>query len=192
MILGITGTSGSGKHTAAEFLAQKGWVILDADQIAHHLYRPYTHVWKAIVKSFGEAVLGQHDHIDRQRLGKRVFTDPKKLKKLNDIVHPALIHYLTDQLYRHDRRERSVAVVAALWKELKLRDLCNQILLIKIQPELAYRRLQLKEGISRDEFKKRLQNQSIPRNPDFMIENNSSRQAFYQAIARLPLSGSLR
>ena len=41
MILGITGKSGTGKHTAAKFLEQKGWKVLDVDKIAHKLYRPY-------------------------------------------------------------------------------------------------------------------------------------------------------
>ena len=95
MILGITGISGSGKHTAANFLKQKGWVVLDADKIAHYLYRPYTSLWKAVVKEFGEDILSANDKIDRQKLSKIVFdpNNPEGLKKLNEITHPEIKRY---------------------------------------------------------------------------------------------------
>ena len=94
MTLGITGISGSGKHMVANFFKEKEWVILDADKIAHDLYRPYTGVWKKITKEFGEKILNTDDTINRFKLSEIVFnpSDPDASKlllgKLNQIIHP--------------------------------------------------------------------------------------------------------
>jgi len=118
MVLGITGISGAGKHTVAEFFKSKNWVILDADKIAHYMYRPYTSVWQAMVKQFGEGVLTTEDKIDRQKLSRIVFNpeDPEAahaaLEKLNAVVHPAVIRNIKDAIHRHFRRKSNIVVIA--------------------------------------------------------------------------------
>ncbi|MFH0820496.1 MAG: dephospho-CoA kinase [Candidatus Peregrinibacteria bacterium] len=195
MVLGITGISGSGKHTAAEFFAQKQWKVLDVDKIAHYLYRPYTHVWKAIVEAFGENIVGQNDLINRQKLSQIVFdeSNPKvvqtQLKKLNAIVHPAIGLYLKDQLHRQFRRGTSVVIVAALWKELDLPELCDKILLIRANPELAFARTQKRDGLTHETYQARIRNQSEPPKPDFVIENKGTLPEFYKALNQLSLNG---
>lgn len=191
MVLGITGISGTGKHTAADFFAQKGSVIFDVDKIAHYLYRPYTHVWKTIVQAFGEGVVGQNDLINRQKLGRLVFdeknpaTVQKALNKLNQIVHPAIRHYLDEQIHQNYRRSKTLIIVAALWKELGLDKFCDKILLIKADSEIAYKRIQQRDSLSRAAYDLRVRNQSAPKEPDWVIINNGTVQEFYLALAKL-------
>lgn len=191
MVLGITGKSGSGKHTAADFFAQKQWMILDADKIAHYLYRPYTHVWKAIVKHFGEGILSKNDLINRQKLSQIVFDahNPEQAarerKALNAIVHPAIRVYLEEQIHRHFERKTNLVIVAALAEELELPRLCDNILLIKADPDIAFKRIQARDSLSRPLYEQRVRDQSEPKNPDQIIENNGTLQEFYRAMARV-------
>ncbi|MBN1259031.1 dephospho-CoA kinase [Candidatus Peregrinibacteria bacterium] len=187
MVLGITGKSGAGKHTAAEFLRQKGWVILDADRIAHFLYRPYTHVWKAVTKKFGEDILGSADIIDRQKLGRIVFDESPKGKKaledLNAILHPAIRHYFTKELHFLRRKEKTmVAVVAALWEETGLPEFCEKILLITSNEAVAFERIRKRDGINEAAYRSRISRQSVPPRADFIVENNGAFADFYQAL----------
>jgi len=192
MVLGITGISGSGKHTAAEFLKQKGWIILDADKIAHYLYRPYTSVWKAITTHFGEGILNTSDKIDRQKLSKIVFNseDPKKaakeLKILNEIMHPAIQIHIKNEIY-YIRGKKNIALVAALWKELNLPEYCDKILMVSADKETAFQRIQKRDGADRNAFEARIKNQIMPPKPNFTVANNGDFKEFYTALNRLIL-----
>lgn len=193
MVLGITGISGAGKHTAADFFRQRGWVILDTDRIAHYLYRPYTHVWKAIVEHFGESILNQNDTINRKKLGKIVFDvqhsekAAQDLKKLNQITHPSTKRHIKNEIHRHFRRKSNIVVVAALWKEIDLPNICEKILLINADLELACQRIQKRDGISEDTYYLRIKKQSVPPKPDFVVENNGGVEEFYKKLNELHL-----
>lgn len=180
MILGITGISGSGKHEAAEFFRKRNWVILDADKIAHHLYRPYTNVWKAIVKEFGEGILTTNDVIDRVKLGKIVFNSKDEagaedaLKKLNAIVHPFLKRRINNDIHRHFRRKSNIVIVVALWRELNVDSRCDKLILIKADHDLRAKRMQQRDGISSETYEMRVKNQTEPDHPDFVVENSGT------------------
>ncbi|MBU1017438.1 dephospho-CoA kinase [Patescibacteria group bacterium] len=193
MILGITGISGSGKHTAAHFFEQKGWVILDADKIAHRSYRPYTAVWKAVIREFGEGILNTDDTINRVKLGKIVFnaSEPEvskmALSKLNQIIHPYMKRRIRNEIHRHFRRQSNIAIVVALWRESGLEDCCEKILLIKAASELRSRRIQGRDGISPETYGMRIQNQTEPPQSDFVVENSGSLADFRKKLAQLEL-----
>jgi len=194
MVLGITGKSGSGKHTAAEFLRQKGWVILDADRIAHHLYRPYTRVWKAVSDRFGEGILSANDTIDRQKLGQIVFNgenpaeSEKALKDLNAILHPAIREYLKNELYHLKQAKKPlIAIIGALWEEVGLHELCEKLLLIKADRKMAFDRIQKRDGSTEAAYRERVKNQALPEKPDFTVENNGTFQEFYKSLNSLGL-----
>lgn len=189
MVLGITGISGSGKHTAAGYLQKKGWVVLDADTLAHHLYRPYTNVWKAIVKEFGEKILNQDDSVNRVQLGKIVF-DPahpdeadKALQKLNGIVHPYVRRHLAEEVHYDVRRGVSVAVVTSLWKELELGELCEKLLWVKSDPKLAMDRILRRDGISPEMYGQRIRGQNPPAKPDWALDNNGTPEELYGKLS---------
>lgn len=180
MVLGITGISGVGKHEAARFFEKRGWVILDADQIAHHLYRPYTYVWKAMVKRFGEEILTKEDLIDRQKLRAIVFdakqaeVSRKALDDLSAILHPELKRHLQEKIHRHFRRKSNLVIVAALWKEMGLFELCEKVLLIEAEEDLALMRIKKRDGIDEAMYRHYTASQQIPENPDFVVENNGT------------------
>ena len=179
MVLGITGISGSGKHTSAEYFRKKGWVIIDTDSLAHYLYRPYTGAWKEISKQFGEKILNQDDTINRAKLGQIVFNqaDPEGAKealaKLNSIIHPYIIRHVKNEIYMNKKRKSDIAVVSALWQKFE-KGICEKMLLVKAAPELRSKRIISRDGINEQMYGMRIKNQEEPENPDFVIENNGS------------------
>ncbi len=193
MILGITGISGSGKHTAAQFFEQKKWKILDADSMVHHLYRPYTNAWKAVVREFGEEILNQDDTINRVKLGKIVFnaSEPEEakiaLKRLNQIMHPYLKRKIKNEIHHFHRKNTPIIIIAALWEELDMPALCDKILLIESDSELASKRIQGRDDISPETYEIRVKNQTHPPKPDFIVENSGTMTDFRKKLARLPL-----
>lgn len=186
MILGITGKIGVGKDTASRFFEQRGWRVIDADQTAHKLYRPYQRVWREVVDYFGEGILSKNDIIDRQKLKQIVFQNSPEGKKaladLNAIVHPELKRYLKDEVYFLSKRKLNILITAALWKELDLFGLCDKVILIKTGDALAYERLHKREGMSFDMFEALMHHQSDPEKADFVVENEGDFQHLYKQL----------
>lgn len=101
--VGLTGSLGSGKSTAAELLRQHGAHILNADDIGRQLMQPGQPVYDKIVARFGPDILlpdgnaGQESGrpelrpLDRPAIASLVFNDEAALADLNAIVHPATI-----------------------------------------------------------------------------------------------------
>lgn len=175
MVLGIAGKSGVGKHVAADFFAQRDWKVLDADKIAHKLYRPYLRVWRDVVDRFGEEILTKNDLIDRQKLRQVVFgsSDESKqaLKDLNAIIHPELKRYLKDEVYFLKKRKKNVVVVAALWEEIGLFEICDKVLHVKAGKNLTFERVKKRDGTSEDMFEMVYQSQPDPSDADFIVVN---------------------
>jgi dephospho-CoA kinase len=86
IILGLTGSVGMGKSAVAGIFRDLGIPVHDADAAVHGLLSPGGKAVKAVAALFPAAYTG--DHIDRAALGRIVFADAEKLKRLEGILHP--------------------------------------------------------------------------------------------------------
>src|SRR5215470_14003523 len=90
-LIGLTGNIACGKSTVLGILKRLGARVIDADRVTHELQRPGQPVYDAIVAEFGTGILsGPGGPIDRRALGAIVFADPAALRRLEQIVHPAV------------------------------------------------------------------------------------------------------
>jgi Dephospho-CoA kinase len=95
IIIGLTGNIGSGKSTVAAFLREMGYPVLDADLLAERARELKKAELKAL---FPEAFLGEE--LDRRRLAQLVFSDPQKLRALEELIHPEVRRLLEEELSR--------------------------------------------------------------------------------------------
>lgn len=86
IVLGLTGSLGMGKSTAAAMLRRFGVPVHDADAEVHRLLGPGGAAVAAVARQFPSARAG--DRIDRRILGRLVFDDVPALKRLESILHP--------------------------------------------------------------------------------------------------------
>lgn len=86
-VLGLTGSVGMGKSTAAGMLHRLGCLVFDADACVHRMMAPGGSLVAPIAATFGDAVIAGNA-VDRRRLGAVVFADPAALRRLEAIVHP--------------------------------------------------------------------------------------------------------
>src|SRR6266404_8153002 len=86
IILGLTGSIGMGKSTAAKLFAEAGVPVYDADAAVHTLYEG--EAVPAIEAAFPGTTAG--GKVDRGRLSARVVHDPAAIRQLEQIVHPML------------------------------------------------------------------------------------------------------
>ncbi len=92
----LTGGIGSGKSTIRDELEDLGVATIDADRLAHDMYEPGGPAYSMVAEAWPEVVVD--GRIDRAILASIVFDDPVELRRLEDIVHPALTLAILDEL----------------------------------------------------------------------------------------------
>lgn len=177
MIIGITGSIGSGKTTAAKIFSKYHFTRIDADEIAHKIIKRNSSAYKKIIRGFGNCVLDKSKNIDRKILGDIVFKDNKKLEKLNSIMHPMIINEVKNQVKIIENKckyKTRIVIDAPLLLETKTKNLVDKIIVIKADKENIIKRLNKK--FSKEKIEKILKSQ-MPldeklKKADFVIENS--------------------
>ncbi len=108
-VLGLTGSIGMGKSTAARMLRRLGLPVHDADAEVHRLLGRRGRAVAPIAEAFPNVVVDQR--VDRVALGTRVFGDPVALRRLEAIVHPLVRRAARDFLRRNARARRDLVVL---------------------------------------------------------------------------------
>ncbi|HVU67774.1 MAG TPA: dephospho-CoA kinase, partial [Ktedonobacteraceae bacterium] len=158
-ILGITGNIACGKTAVGHMLLDLGVEkYIDADALVHQLYLSGQPIARRVAEVFDEGVMAQDGSVDRQKLGALVFQDAAALRRLEEIVHPAVGQAMLRVLA--EVSSGGVAVIDAV----KLLEggsgaLCQSKWLITCPEEQEMARLMARNGLSADEARARLQAQ---------------------------------
>jgi dephospho-CoA kinase len=88
IVLGLTGSIGMGKSTVARMFADEGVPVFDADAAVHRLQGPMGALVAEIEAHF-PGTTGKNG-VDRTALAERVLGEPKALRRLEALVHPAV------------------------------------------------------------------------------------------------------
>jgi len=109
IILGLTGSIGMGKSTAAVTLKRLRVPLFDADRVVHRLLAPGGAAVDPVARLFPD-VRGAKGGIDRSLLGRRVFGDAEALSWLERIIHP-MVEEREQQFIAYARARREPIVV---------------------------------------------------------------------------------
>ncbi|MGH2498651.1 MAG: dephospho-CoA kinase [Candidatus Limnocylindria bacterium] len=157
-MVGLTGPIGAGKSTVAAMLRELGARVLDADAIAKDEQLRGTVGYSAIVQQFGTGVLGEDKEIDRAKLAAEVFGDPRKLERLERILHPRVIARILEA--RSMLPADAVLVVEAIkLLESSLRRVCDRIWVVVAPRDALLARLAAR-GLPQGESLQRLGHQA--------------------------------
>ncbi len=191
-LIGLTGNIATGKSAVAQMLRDLGTTVIDADALVHELQGKGTPTYEAIVAAFGPGILDRAGEIDRKALGAIVFADPAQLRRLESIVHPAV---LTESMRRIQAADTPVVVYEAIKLiEAGRAEMCDALWVVTAQPEAQLERLRRDRHMSEAEARQRIaaqppQSEKIKR-ATVIIDNNGTlqetRQQVERAFAALP------
>lgn len=190
IVLGITGGVGSGKSRVLYDL-EKNYdaYIVEADKLAHKLMEPGRLIYREIIRRFGADIVTDEAPylINREKLGKIVFSDREKLALLDSITHPLVKEEILRQIdeKKTSGDTRLFVIEAALLIQDGYKDICDEIWYIWVPQEIRITRLMEQRGYTRERCLSMLQSQEsdeyYKRYADFTINNqfeykNSSKQ----------------
>lgn len=192
--VGLTGGVACGKSMVAGMFADLGANVVDADSIAHELYRPGQEVLQELVKHFGPGILKPDGELDRAKLATLVF-DGGRVEELNKIVHPAVIRQ-QDQWMRAlgEKDPYAVAIVeAALIFEAGVKDHFDRIMVVTCKPAQKIARFAQRTGMSEAAAKvdverrnkAQMSDDEKARRADFVIDNSGSLEETSHQVQRI-------
>ncbi len=150
MIVGLVGKSCSGKDTVASLLDDR-FVAIDEDKLGHEALEKNI---EKIKSSFGSDVISGGT-VDRKALGKIVFSDPDKLRILNDITHPWMKEETLRMAEEIEKSGKIALINAALLEEMGFLPYCDEILEVISPYEKRKERALKRDGITEEGYRKR-------------------------------------
>ncbi len=178
IVLGITGRIGTGKTTVLNELKKKGFKTLNADKIAK---KELEKKREKIKEKFGQEVV-EKKGVQHKKLAKLVFNNKKKLKELNELIHPLVRKKIEEEL----KGRKFVAVEIPLLFETRMQNLCDKVLVVTAKKEKI---IQRNKKMNKKEIEKRMKNQmnskEKKRKADFVLENNGNLKELQEKINEL-------
>lgn len=158
MIIGLTGGIGSGKSTVANFFAAfPNIAIYTADVEAKKLMNSSGKIRKKIMNEFGkESYL--NDELQREFLAKIVFNNPKKLSKLNSIVHPEVKKHF-QEFVKINADKLFIIYENAILFESKSNLFCDVIITVFSNLDTRIQRVIERDNVTKEEVIYRIKNQ---------------------------------
>jgi dephospho-CoA kinase len=192
--VGLTGGVACGKSTVAKMFADLGATIVDADTIAHELYRPGHEVLQELVRHFGPEIIKPDGELDRAKLATLVF-DGGRVEELNKIVHPAVIRQQDEWMRALGEKDPyAVAIVeAALILEAGAKDRFDRIMVVTCKPAQKVARFAQRTGTSEDaaradvdrRTKAQMPDEEKARRADFVIDNSGPVEETRHQVQRI-------
>jgi dephospho-CoA kinase len=156
LIVGLTGSLGMGKSTAAQYLREQGLPVFDADAEVHRLYAD--EAVAAVEAAFpGTTVDGR---VDRTRLSTALLLAPERFAELEAIVHPLVRASERAFLKREAARGTKIAVLEIpLLFETGAEKRVDATIVVSATPELQRARLLKRDTLSREKLERLLARQ---------------------------------
>ncbi|WP_409022694.1 dephospho-CoA kinase [Dellaglioa sp. P0083] len=178
-ILGLTGGIATGKSTVSHIFKEENITVIDADVIARQVVEPKSATLTMIIQTFGEKYLSVTGNLNRKELGQLVFNDAIALKKLNDIMVPAIRKEILSQIEVQKKLGSKLIILdMPLLFEQNYQLLCNAVMVIYVPETSQLERLMKRDELSLDEAMSRVKAQwPIQKKKDladFVIDNSTT------------------
>jgi dephospho-CoA kinase len=189
LLVGLTGGLGAGKSTVARLLAERGAVVVDADELSRQALEPGTRAHAQVCDLFGDEVLTPSGELDRAAIAAAVFTDEAKRRALESIVHPEVFRMLADTLEEQRGTDDVVVFDAALIVETGFHEACDVVVVVTATPEVQVARMTRDRGMSPEETRDRIAAQVAPAAreavADVVIPNNGDLEELERRVDEL-------
>ncbi len=159
ILVGLTGGIGSGKSTVAHLLAERGAIVVDADELAREALRPGTRSFQQVWALFGDEVLTPEGELDRSAMAAIVFADQEKRRALESITHPEVFRLLAEAIEWHRDTDNVVVFDAPLIIETGFHEACDVVVVVTASEERRIERLRRDRGMGQAEAAVRMASQ---------------------------------
>ena len=158
----LTGGIATGKSYCLARFAELGAPTIDADVLARQAVAPGTPGFAAVRERFGQAVLRRDGSLDRDALGRIVFSDAQARRDLEEIIHPQVYEGVRGWFERLETAPNHVPAAIAdipLVYETGHEADFDAIVVVTCRPDQQRERLMERAGLSEEDAQRRIDSQ---------------------------------
>ena len=187
MIIGLTGSIGSGKSTVSNIFRKFGIKIVDADKIAGQISERRDIV-EEISNIFGKNIIDENYKIKRKELREIVFSDKEKLNILNDLMHPKITEEF-EKIKKNSNENDIIIFDVPLLFEVGMDKLCDKIIVVFISREEQIARIIKRDSVTKELAEKIINSQmgleEKLKRSQIHIDNNGSLEELKEKIEKV-------
>lgn len=151
LVIGLTGSIGSGKSTVANLFKEHGVPVIDADVLAREVTQPGSPAFKEIIERFGSELVSTDGSLDRGALREIIFSKPDERRWLEALLHPTILQRMEHTIKQLDA-PYCLAVIPLLL-ETEAADFIQRILVVDLPEETQLQRASLRDKRTQDHIK---------------------------------------
>ena len=185
-VIGLTGGIGCGKSLAAQYFAELGALVIDADQLARAAIERGSDGFDEVVALFGDSIL-KDGNIDRRALGELIFKDAKAKIQLENIIHP-FVRREFEGAVASLKGDQVLVYEIPLLVETKAHERFDVVITVESEMENRVARLRGR-GMHISEIEGRIAAQATREQrievADFLIENDGSEDELLRQVENI-------
>ncbi|MDU6600473.1 MAG: dephospho-CoA kinase [Streptococcus anginosus] len=185
-IIGITGGIASGKSTVTNYLRQKGYQVIDADQVVHELQAKGGKLYQALVSWLGSAILNEAGELDRPKLSQLIFSSQENLAKSSRLQNDIIRQELANRRDQLAKIEETFFMDIPLLFEQEYEDWFDQVWLVDVSKHTQLERLMTRNNLSQEEAQRRIAAQlslaEKRQRAEIVIDNNGALSATLKQV----------
>jgi dephospho-CoA kinase len=185
-VIGLTGGIGCGKSLAAQYFAELGALVVDADQLARAAIERGSDGFDEVVAIFGDGIL-KDGNIDRRALGDLIFKDPTAKAQLENIIHP-FVRREFEEAVASLKGDQVLVYEIPLLVETKAHEKFDVVITVESEMENRIARLRGR-GMHISEIEGRIAAQATREQrievADFLIENDGSEDELLRQVENI-------
>lgn len=176
-IVGLTGSTGSGKSTVSNMLIKKGCAVVDADALSREITKKNSPCLKVLSAEFGSDILNADGTLNRQILAEKAFASQDKVELLNSLTHPFIYMLAIKRIKEYaDKGYKIIIFDAPVLFESNGDVLCDITVSVISSTENRISRIMSRDNITKPQAMQRInvqnQDEYYISKSDIIIENN--------------------
>ena len=191
IVIGITGGIGTGKTTASDYLEEKGFAVIDADQIGRELTADGQPILTEIRDRFGCVTEGGAEGnglvLDRKAMADLVFNNKEIKEEYDRLIHAEIIEEIDRKIEELEKTDaKGILLYAPLLFEANINDRCDVVILITADMDERIGRVSLRDDADEEDIQDRINNQfsddEKARSSDFIVDNSGEPEDMYRQL----------
>jgi dephospho-CoA kinase len=150
----LTGGIATGKSTVASLFMLHGFLIIDADKVAHEVLDEEI---EKIASLFGKEYIHEN-RVNRKKLGSLIFNNQKEKEKLENLVHPLIKQKIIERAKVFEQGNKPYLIDIPLFFEKGNYDIKRSIV-VYTPKEIQIQRLIKRDNCSYDDAVIKIENQ---------------------------------
>ena len=156
-VIGLTGSTGSGKTEAAKYLESLGAARFDADEVSRAVTAPGGIALPAIRAQFGDEVFNPDGTLNRAALADIVFHSMPHRRALEGIIHPLVQRTLLERMDAAAAAGTKMAILdVPLLFECGMDALCDETWALYVDRDKQIERIVIRDGLTREAAEARI------------------------------------